>query len=200
MTAGSWWGAPARLVAAAVVALLIAAEAALAAVEPPLLLAQADTATVSSVPDSYSATYGDWQLNCVRNAADPAASAVTCQAVITVFAEGQQQPFAQIAFSKAPDGATHLTLLAPVNILARQQPMVGTDAADPGIEVPWLTCQPQGCVADLLVAEADLERFRTATGQGRLVFSDSVGNAITISFSFRGLTQALDALAAELAK
>lgn len=205
MRAGSGRGAVVRLLAASVIAASMVSRA-LAAVpegEPPLLLAQAtDTAQqpVSSVPDSFTATYGDWQLNCVRNAADPAATAVTCQAVTVVFAEGQQQPFAQIALSRSPDGATHLTLLVPVNILARQQPLVGTDDADPGIEVPWLTCQPQGCVADLLLPDADLQRFRAYTGQGRFAFTDSVGNAVTVSFSFRGLAQALDALAAELDK
>jgi hypothetical protein len=46
---------------------------------------------------------------------------------------------------------------------------------------------------------ADLERFRAYTRQGRLIFTDSVGNEVTVLFSFRGLAQALDALAAELA-
>lgn len=206
MRAGSGRGAAVRLLAAFVTAGALAANGALAAVpedEPPLLLAQATGTAeqpVSSVPDSFSATYGDWQLNCVRNAADASATTVTCQAVTVVFAEGQQQPFAQIALSRSPDGATHLTLLVPVNILARQQPLVGTDDADPGIEVPWLTCQPASCAADLLLADADLQRFRAYTGQGRFAFTDSVGNAVTVSFSFRGLAQALDALAAELDK
>jgi invasion protein IalB len=207
--AHSRWGALARLGAVPLASAFLAG-AALAAVPestPPLLLAQAADGTtsssqsppVSSAPDSFTARYGDWQLSCVRNAADPAA-AVACRVVILVVAQGQQQPFAQIAFSRSPDGATHLTLLVPVNVLARTQPLVATDEADPGFEVPWLVCQPGGCAADLLVPDADLQRLRAYTGQGRILFTDSGGNAVTVSFSFRGLAQALDALAAELGK
>lgn len=206
--AQSRWGVLARLGAASLFSAFLAVHAAAAVPdsEPPLLLAQAtdgsggETSPVSSEPDSYTATYGDWQLNCLRNAADPAGAAVACRVVIVVFAEGQQQPFAQIALSRAPDGATHLTLLVPVNALLRAQPTVGTDDADPGIEVPWLTCQPQGCAADLLLPDADLQRFRAYTGQGRFAFADSAGNVITVRFSYRGLAQALDALTAEMTK
>ena len=53
--------------------------------QTPVLLAQAtgttdtgetaEPAPVSSTPDSFTATFGDWQLRCVRNVADPAANA-----------------------------------------------------------------------------------------------------------------------------
>lgn len=206
MTAQALSGAFLRLGAMIMVGALLA-PAAVAEALPPLQLAQAtgsgapsEPPPVSSVPESTTANFGDWQLTCVRNAADPAAPAATCRVATVVFAQGQQQPFAQVAFSVSPDGATHLTLLVPVNVLARQQPLVATDAADPGIEVPWLVCQPGGCAADLLVTDADLQRLRAYAGQGRLLFTDSAGNAVTVSFSFRGLAQALDALAAELGK
>ena len=178
--------------------------------QTPVLLAQAtgttdtgetaEPAPVSSTPDSFTATFGDWQLRCVRNVADPAANAVACEVATTVVAEGQTAPFAQIALSKGADAATHITAVVPVNILVRTAPMVATDEADTGIPVPWLTCTPNGCVADLALADADLERFRAYTKQGRLLFVDSAGNNVTVIFSFRGLSQALDAMAAELTK
>ena len=182
-----------------------AAPAAVPEAGPPLLLAQATDSTeeaepppVSSIPDSFTATYGDWQLRCLRNRTDPAATTLACEVVTLVVAEGQQQPFAQIALSKGADGATHLTALVPINILARSQPTVATDEADAGLPVPWLTCQPIGCAADVALTDADLERLRAYTRQGRLVFTDSVGNQVTVIFSFRGLAQALDAMAAEI--
>lgn len=184
-------------------------QGALAAVpesEPPVLLAQATDTTgetqlpVSSTPDSFTATYGDWQLRCFRNVADPSATAPVCDVVTFVVAQGQTQPFAQIALSKGADGATHLTALVPVNILVRTQPVVATDEADSGMPVPWLTCQPTGCAADVALPDADLERFRAYTAQGRLLFVDSVGNEVTVMFSFRGLAQALDAMAAAIDK
>jgi invasion protein IalB len=110
-----------------------------------LQLAQSDSATsggqppVSSTPDSFTASYGDWQLRCVRNLADPSATTPVCEVVTFVIAQGQQQPFAQIALSKGADGAFHLTALVPVNILVRSQPTVATDEADAGMPIPWLT-------------------------------------------------------------
>jgi invasion protein IalB len=210
MRAGSGYGTFACWLAILLSAGSIFAGTVLAAVpeaEPPLLLAQAtDTAEepepppVSSTPDSFTATYGDWQLRCLRNTTDPAATALACEVVTFVVAEGQQQPFAQIALSKGADGATHITAVVPVNVLVRTQPIVATDEADAGLTVPWLTCTPNGCAADQALADADLERFRAYTRQGRLVFTDSVGNEVTVLFSFRGLAQALDALTAEMAK
>lgn len=209
MMADSGWVARARLLAAALSCALLA-PAALAAVPetaaPLLLLAQATDASgaegelppVSSEPDSYTASYGDWQLRCLRNSADPAAAALACEVSTLVVAQGQQQPFAQISLSRGADGALHLTVLVPVNVLARSQPVVATDEADPGLPVPWLSCTQLGCAADVALSDGDLQRFRDYTRQGRLVFNDSVGNQVTVLFSFRGLAQALDALATEL--
>jgi invasion protein IalB len=210
MRASSRLGTLACRLAIVLVASAFLAGAATAAVpqsEPPLLLAQATDTTdqpepppVSSTPDSFTASYGDWQLRCLRNTTDPTATALACEVVTFVVAEGQQQPFAQIALSKGADAATHITAVVPVNILVRSQPTVATDQADPGMTVPWLTCTPNGCAADQALADADLERLRAYTKQGRLVFTDSVGNEVTVLFSFRGLAQALDALTAELNK
>jgi invasion protein IalB len=209
MTAPRWGGCilAAALVMAARLPSALADLSPSAELSPLLvLLAQSDTASsgepppVSSTPDSFTASYGDWQLRCVRNVADPSATALACEVVTFVVAAGQQQPFAQIALSKGADSAFHLTALVPVNILVRSQPTVATDEADPGLPVPWLTCTPIGCAADVALSEADLERFRAFTRQGRLVFTDSVGNEVTVRFSFRGLAQALDALTAEIAK
>lgn len=210
MSARLGFGVWVRWLTVLVVASGLSAQVASGAVpqgETPVLLAQATDATevaepapVSSTPDSFTATYGDWQLRCFRNVADPTATALACDVVTVVIAEGQTQPFAQIALSKGADGAPHLTVLVPVNILARTQPIVATDEADTGLPVPWLTCQPNGCAADVALPDADLERFRAYTAQGRFVFVDSVGNEVTVMFSFRGLAQSLDAMAVEVAK
>jgi len=185
-------GLPARLWHLRALHLLVAALVLLPVASP--LVAAETAASSAAAPDSYNATYGDWQLSCLRNAAS-AAPTVTCRVATVVFAEGEQQPFAQIAFSQSTDGLTHLTLLVPLNVLARTPPSMATDDADPGVAVPWLTCQPQGCLADLLLAEADLERLRAHASQGRFAFVDGAGNAVTVRFSFHGLAPALDALA-----
>jgi invasion protein IalB len=208
MRAGSGCGVFARRVAAAAIMAALATGPAAAAVpegEHPLQLAQstdgsAEQPPVSSTPDSFTATYGDWQLRCFRNVADPSATALACEAVTFVTAQGQQQPFAQISISRGGDEAMHLTAIVPINILVRSQPMVSIAEGEAGIPVPWLTCTPLGCAADVGMTDEDLQRYRAFTGQGRLVFTDSVGNEVTVLFSFRGLAQALDALNAELAK
>lgn len=156
------------------------------AVEPP----------VSSMPDSITASFADWLLRCQRSP-DPKVTARVCDVVTFVVAQGQSQPFAQITLTQSPDRVFHVTALVPVNITIGITPTIATDEADPGHAMPWVACTPSGCIADVALTDADLQRFRAYTKQGRLTFSDSVGNQVRVAFSFRGLAQALDAMALE---
>lgn len=191
--------------AAAAVSLLLTSweTAAPAAQSDASQLAQSDPATgeqdqlpVSSIPDSFTATFADWLLRCQR-AADPAVTSRICDVVTFVMAQGQSQPFAQITLTRGPDRIFHVTALVPINISIGVAPLIATDEADAGQVLPWIACTPSGCIADLALSEADLQRFRAYTKQGRLVFVDSVGNQVRVLFSFRGLAQALDAMALE---
>lgn len=158
--------------------------------------AEATEQPVSSVPDSFTATFADWLLRCQR-AADPAVVARVCDVVSFVVPEGQAQPFAQLTVTRRPGEGFHLTLLVPVNVSLGGAPVVATDEADGGMTVPWIACTPSGCIADVALGDADLQRYRAYAKQGRLTFFDSVGNQVRVLFSFRGLAQALDAMALE---
>src|SRR5579859_2932379 len=61
------------------------------------------------------------------------------------------------------------------------------------VELTWVKCIPgTGCFADADMKDDQLKKWRAQSGMGRLVFKDGFGRDIAISFSFRGLAQALD--------
>ena len=148
---------------------------------------------VSAKPDSFTATFADWTLSCARPAAQPEAR-LACGVSTVVVAEGQSQPFAQFSLADSGAGGFALTALVPVSITVGAVPLVATDEADPGLAMPWLACTPSGCLAQVGLTDEQLQRLRGYAKQGRFQFTDSAGNQVRVNFSFRGLSQALDAM------
>ncbi|MCJ2042939.1 invasion associated locus B family protein [Methylobacterium sp. J-059] len=66
-----------------------------------------------------------------------------------------------------------------------------------GFELASRRCLPSGCVAGASVREDALRRSRGTNCSGRITFKNATGQEVAIPLSFRGLAQALDALAKE---
>jgi invasion protein IalB len=65
------------------------------------------------------------------------------------------------------------------------------------LDLGWRKCLPGGCIADALLKDEVLRHWRTQTSAGRISWTDAAGHDLAIGLSFRGLTQALDALSKE---
>jgi invasion protein IalB len=85
----------------------------------------------------------------------------------------------------------------PVDASFTRQVRLQTKEADTLLATPFERCLPAGCFAGTDLAAAVLQRLRTASGTGKLVFADAMGRDVAVPLSFKGFAQALDAVTAE---
>jgi invasion protein IalB len=178
-----------RRLQSAVAALTLAAMTAFAA-----SAMAADPPPVPSDPGDTAATFGDWVLHCERL---PEGSKPTrvCEVVQSIQVQGQQSPLARIAIGRiTADQPLAVTVVLPNNISLPSVVHVGADARDKGPDLNWARCTPEGCFAGAPLTAETLKAWR-ATQASRITFRDAAGRDIGFPISFRGLPQALDALA-----
>ena len=66
------------------------------------------------------------------------------------------------------------------------------------LEIPYRRCLPIGCFADVVMTDAQLKNLHNlGDNAGALEFVDGGNNPIKFAIGFRGLAQALDAMAKE---
>lgn len=153
---------------------------------------------VPSEPQSTMASFGDWALRCVRQG-EGAQATRTCEVTQNIQVQGQQGPLAQIAFGRVQrTDPLRLTAVLPANVSFPSVVRVMLDEKDTQpFDLAWARCVPGACVAYGEPAQAVIQRFRARTEPARLIFKDSSGRDIAVPLSFRGLSQALDAMAKE---
>ena len=153
--------------------------------------------TVPADPQATTAAFGDWVVKCQRLGEAGKAQRV-CEAAQSIQAQNQGL-IAQIAFGRtAKSEPLKITVLLPSNIAFPSAPKISIDDKDTkGVDLVWRRCIPGGCMADAPADAETLTRWRTQTERGRIAFKDAGGRDAVIPFSFRGLVQALDALAKE---
>lgn len=156
----------------------------LAAVSHPALAEDGKLPPVSSVPETTTATFGDWTVRCIH--AD--SSAKVCELQQTLTMKGQAAPVAEIAIGSA-NGHTVLTAVVPVNVSFSHPAGLGWSAPTP-LSLTFRRCTPAGCFADGLLDTATLKTLGAETKPGRLLFTDAAERPVTLPMSFRGLAQA----------
>ena len=184
--------------------LLWAAAGALLAVLPVVVCGQpsrmqaavpqpAPAATVPSVPQRTTATFGDWTLRCER----PVGAAETCEIVQVVSAQGQT--VAQIAVGRPARGnPLILTVLVPASVTLAQQPRLGGPGKDASaVDLVWRRCLPGGCFASATLPDDVVRLLRARADGTSVVYIDGAGKEAALPFSPKGMSQALDALARE---
>ncbi|WP_332696434.1 invasion associated locus B family protein [Bosea sp. (in: a-proteobacteria)] len=155
-------------------------------------------APVSSEPGATTASFGDWTLRCQRLHVDGKAARV-CEVGQTIQVQGQAAPIAQVAIGRLkPADPLRLTAVLPVGVSFPGSVQIASDEKDvKTLDLPWRRCLPSGCFADAAPDDDTLRRWRGASQAGRIVFKDAAARELAIPLSFRGLGQALDALARE---
>jgi invasion protein IalB len=153
---------------------------------------------VDAEPTSTSASFGDWALRCQR-LGDGAKLRRVCEVAQQIHAQGQQSPVAEIAIGRLEKAdPLRLTLALPVNVDITNQPIFSADGKEPDhLDLGWRKCVPGGCFADAPLKDEVLRRWTTQSSDGRLAWRDATGRDLAIELSFRGLTQALDAMSKE---
>lgn len=154
---------------------------------------------VEADPQTTSASFGDWIMRCQKIGAGADAQRV-CEAAQSIVVQGQTQPIAQIAVGRLKKAdPLRITLVLPANVSFPSAPKVTIDGAKDGdaVELGWRRCLPGACFADAALKDDVLKRWRISTGAGKIASKDGAGRDFVLAMSFRGLAQALDALAKE---
>ena len=151
---------------------------------------------VDAEPQSTSATFGDWTLQC-RRVGTGSAVQKTCEVAQSITIQGQQAPVAQVAIGRVnPTEPLTLTIVMPLNVAFPSTPRLSLKGGAAGLDLTWARCLPAGCFANARPTDDILRQWRTAADPKALIqSSDAAGRKFELGASFRGLAQALDAMA-----
>jgi invasion protein IalB len=153
---------------------------------------------VDAEPSSTLANFGDWTLRCQR-LGNGAETQRVCEVAQQIRAQDQQTPVAELAIGRLKKAdSLPLSVALPVNVTLSNPPSFSTDGKMPEpLDLGWRKCLPGGCIADVPLKDDVLRRWKTHAGAGRITWTDAAGRDLAVGLSFRGLTQALDALSKE---
>jgi invasion protein IalB len=181
--------------AAALLAPLLAFPA-LAQTAAPKPASPASAAPVAAEPQNTSATYGDWMLRCQR-VGEGAGARKICEIAESIRDGQTRQPVAEIALAQLNKAdRIRLTVHVASNI---SLPSIAkfTYREAHGVELAWRRCASVGCFADAALTDDQIKIFRVQDEPGGVEFYDADGRPQKFPVSFRGLGQAMDALAKE---
>lgn len=153
-------------------------------------------APMPAAPERTAASFGDWLLRCENVAAQPQR---VCEVAHMLVAQGQTAPIAQVAIGRqAPGELERLTVVLPPNIAIGVKPSIVTvrTGAVP-FELTWQRCLPGACFASAEIPSAVIGDLAAQPEPGKIVFRNGADRDMVLPLSFRGLSQALAALAKE---
>lgn len=150
--------------------------------------------TSEGTPQSTTATYADWVVQCVTRPGPPQQQACDMAQVTEV--RGKNTPFSRVFLSyPGRGGPAKLNVQLPVNVSLSKEVHIQAADSDPGITSPFSRCVPAGCFAEFELSQRTLTAFRSTRGVGKLLFTDAAGRQIVVPLLFKGFSDALDALA-----
>lgn len=189
---------PYKLAALTLVVMPLVAGAAMAQQPPANPAARQAGAVQKETPQSTTATYGDWVVQCQAPPDAQAQNQKMCDMAQVTQLQGRNVPFSRVAIPRPVKGqAVKLIVQLPVNASFATNLRIQTGDADPGIAAPFARCIPGGCFADFDLKDDVLKKFRVSSGSGKLTFADASGHEVGVPISFNGFGQALDTLARE---
>jgi invasion protein IalB len=153
--------------------------------------ADAAAAPTESGPDATTVTFGDWSIVCARSSADSR----PCQVVTTIVLRNQTAPFARVVVTRvSKDEPSRLLALVPVNVSTQSPLRISVDSGKTDLSLPIRNCTPGGCLADAELGKDLIQALQTpAKSPAQMTIVDASGKTASVSFSLRGLSDALDA-------
>ena len=148
------------------------------------------------MPQSTTATYADWIVQCQMQAGPPAEK--ICDMAQVTQIQGRNIPFSRVAVAHPTKGQPiKLVVQVPVNVSFATSVRIQTSDSDSGVAAPFARCLPNGCFADFEIKDDTLKKFNSNVGIGKLSFADGGGHELTVPLSFNGFKQAFEALEKE---
>ena len=147
----------------------------------------------AAAQDRTTATYDEWTLACQ---ADPGASTKTCDIAQVAQVQGKNIPFSRVAvLHPGRTALVRLTVQVPVNVSFAARVVIALGENDPGVAAPFARCTPGGCFADFDLKDDIVQKFRSASTQGKITYKDAGDHDIVIPLLMKGFGAAYDALA-----
>lgn len=135
-------------------------------------------------------TFGAWTVRCTNVGADQTTR--QCEALVRIQNKGNT--IAEIAVGKGKQaGEAVVAGRTPLGVLISQPLQLQAKSDADAIDINYVTCLANGCVARTQVAAANLKPF-TSEESGNLTLRESTGRTITISVPMNGFKDALSAL------
>ncbi len=153
-----------------------------------------------SGPDQTTATFADWVLRCVGAPPQRICEIVQTVNVDMLNAQGQnqRQPVMQVALGRVGPGAPlRLMVVLPNNVDLMGPAKLEGEPGQTMATLTWQRCLPVGCFAGQDLTDPVLSQLRARGEAGRILFKDGSARETVIAVSFRGFTQALEALGRE---
>lgn len=148
------------------------------------------TASAATAQGAVKATHGDWQIRCDT---PPGAKSEQCALVQNVTAEDRPNVGLSIIVLKLADNQNRLLrVLAPLGVLLPAGLGLRIDDADVG-RVGFVRCVPDGCVAEVVMDDALLEKLKSGKNAVFIIFQ-TPEEGIGIPVSLNGFQPGLDAL------
>lgn len=134
--------------------------------------------------------HGDWQMSCDML---PGASEEQCALIQNVTAEDQPNVALSVIVLKTADKqARLLRVLAPLGVLLPNGLGLNIDGEDQG-RVAFVRCLPNGCIAEVVMDDALIEKLGQGTTGYFIVFK-TPEEGIGIPVSLNGFTAGFEAL------
>ncbi|MFQ5626502.1 MAG: invasion associated locus B family protein [Methyloligellaceae bacterium] len=151
----------------------------------PQALAQAKANTKRS--------FGDWQIDCGK---PPGARTQRCALLQSVIDEERSNVGLRVVFLLTSKGERVLRVVAPLGVLLPFGLGLRIDKEPIGDKpLPFVRCRPMGCISEIIVKDALLDKFKTGTtALFIIVETKEEGRAIPVSL--KGFTQGFEQLTA----
>ena len=153
----------------------------------------------TALPDRTTASFGDWTLRCERRR-DGSTPAKICELSQSIQRAGDTGALAQVAIGRlALADPLRVTLVLPLNVSLQSGPRIAPEAKDafPVLPTPWQRCVPSGCLASAPLPDDVLRKIKASGETAKLEYRDAGEREVTVAFSLRGLSEALEALSRE---
>ena len=154
-------------------------------------LLAAITPAVAAGPQRTSAVFDDWTVIC----SFPGDKPKQCEIVSIQTMPGQNNPFGQISINHPDKNAAYkLTVQTPPNAWLPTGVKLMFDEKDDGAAATFKWCAGTRCLADGDVSKAVMKKIIARSLPGSFTFKDSAQNDISVPVSFKGFTQAMEAM------
>jgi invasion protein IalB len=143
-------------------------------------------------PQLTTATYDEWTVRCeVRSGTS---GRKLCE--ITQMTSLRGRTYTQIAIGRSVRTKTWKVVFeVPVNVWVQTDVKFTFDGKNPGFSATFTRCVPNGCFAESYLTDDMVRKLRTRTQPARFAFKDATQHTVVVPVSFKGFSEALDALA-----